>query len=124
MSIDRETFEQSSEEELEGLSTADTMLGFLGANEDRAFKAQEIARQTGVERATVSTALTRLKSRGLVEHKGTYWAITTDEERLQSHDGYARATTLFNEQFGPEDRDDWKEHAPNPPHPSRADDEK
>lgn len=118
MSIDRETFEQSSEEELKDLSTADHVLGFLGANDDRAFKTAEIARQTDIDKEAVSTALSRLKKRDLVDHKGTYWAVTTDEQRLNAHDGYARATKLFNEQFGEEDREEWKSHAPESPHPS------
>ncbi|APW98857.1 MarR family transcriptional regulator [Halobiforma lacisalsi AJ5] len=123
MSIDRETFERSSEEELEGLSTTDQVLGFLAANDDQAFKAQEIARQTGLNEGSVSTALSRLKNRDLVEHKGTYWAVTTDYRRLESYDGYARATALFNEQLGEEDGEAWKEHAPEDPHPSLRDDE-
>lgn len=124
MAIDRETFEESTEEELEDLSIADRVLGFLAAHDDQAFKAREIARRTGLDEGGVSTALTRLKDRDLVEHKGTYWAITTDDERLEAHDGYARATALFNEQFGAEDRAEWQAHAPEEPHPSRTEDER
>ena len=123
MSIDRETFERSSEEELEEVSSTDRVLGFLAVNDDRAYKATEIAAQLDLDEATVSTALTRLKKRDLVEHKGTYWAVTTDEDRLEAHDGYARATALFNRQFGPENRDEWTEHAPEEPHPSLIDEE-
>lgn len=123
MSIDRETFERSSEAELEDLSTTDQVLGFLAANDDRAFKAREIARRTELNVGAVSTALTRLKERNLVEHKGSYWAITADEQRLQSHDGYARATALFNDQFGEEDRDEWLASAPDQGHPSLRDDD-
>ena len=118
MSIDRKTFEQSSEGQLEDLSATNHVLGFLSANDDRAFKAREIARRTDLDEGSVSTALTRLKARDLVEHKGTYWAITSDEARLRDHDGYARATEVFNEQFGKEDRDEWKEHSPDDTHPS------
>lgn len=123
MSIDRETFERKSDAELEGLSTADRVLAFLAANDDRAFEASEITRRLDLDDGAVSTALSRLKQRDLVEHKGTYWAITTDERRLEDHDGYARATALFNEQLGTEDRDAWREHAPEEPHPSVAEDE-
>jgi len=49
MSIDRDTFENTSEEELEELSVPDQVLGFLAANENRAFKAREIASQIGVD---------------------------------------------------------------------------
>ena len=122
MSIDRETFERASGSELTELSTAEQVLGFLGANDDRAFKAAEIASRTELDPGAVSTALTRLKDRDLVEHKGTYWAITTDRRRLDEHEGYARATRLFNEHLGPEDRDEWAEHSPDEPHPSLRED--
>ena len=118
MSIDRDTFENTSEEELTDLSVPDQVLGFLAAHEERAFKAREIASQTGVDEGAVSTALSRLKDRGLVKHKATYWAVTGDTERLDGYSGYERATTLFNEQFGDEDKGSWREHAPDESHPS------
>jgi DNA-binding transcriptional ArsR family regulator len=121
MSIDRETFENASEDELEGLSTPDQVLRFLAAHEDRAFKAREIAAQVELDEGAVSTALSRLKERGIVEHKATYWAITTDDSRLEGYSGYERATALFNEQLGKEDKDAWREHAPDEPHPSVED---
>ncbi|WP_247731074.1 MarR family transcriptional regulator [Halovivax limisalsi] len=118
MSIDRETFERSDEAELADVSATEQVLGFLAVNDDRAFKASEIAARTELDDGTVSTSLTRLKRRELVEHKGTYWAITSDDDRLARYDGYERATALFNDQLGPEDRSEWAEHAPDEPHPS------
>jgi DNA-binding transcriptional ArsR family regulator len=118
MSIDRETFEDTNEEELEELSIPDQVLGFLAAHEDRAFKAREVASRVGVDEGAVSTALSRLKDRGLVEHKATYWAITDDTERLEGYSGYERATALFNEQLDEEQKEAWREHAPGEPHPS------
>jgi Mn-dependent DtxR family transcriptional regulator len=123
MSIDRETFENASEEELADLSVADQVLGFLAANEDHAFKAREIASQIGIEEGAVSTALSRLKDRDLVEHKATYWAITDDTERLDGYSRYERATALFNQQLGTEDKESWREHAPSEPHPSIEDEQ-
>lgn len=123
MSIDRETFENASEDELDGLSLPDRVLGFLVANDDRAFEASEIASQTGMEKSAVSTALSRLKDRNLVEHKATYWAVTEDEERLAGYSGYERATALFNEQLGEEDTNAWREHAADEQHPSIEDEE-
>lgn len=122
MSIDRKTFENASEEELAGLSVPDQVLGYLATHADRAFKAREVATQVGLDEGAVSTALSRLKERGLVEHKATYWAITEDAERLSNYDGYERATRLFNEQLGEEDADAWREHAPEDDHPSTQDD--
>jgi len=121
MSIDRDTFENTSEDELEDLSVPDRVLGFLAANEDRGFKAREIAAQIGIDEGAVSTALSRLKDRELVEHKATYWAITDDAERLDGYSGYERATTLFNDQLGAEDEHSWREHAPQELHPSVED---
>lgn len=118
MSIDRETFENASEEELREVSIPEQVLGFLLANRDRAFEAAEIADRTGLDRGAVGTALTRLKERELVEHRATYWAVTTEEERLRSHDGYVRATRALNEQLGAEDADEWRACAPDEPHPS------
>lgn len=111
MSIDRETFENTSEDELEELSIPDQVFGFLAAHDDRAFKAREITARVGVDEGAVSTALSRLKNRDLVEHKATYWAVTDDAERLEEHSGYERATALFNEQLSEEDKEAWCEHA-------------
>lgn len=123
MSIDRDTFENTSEDELADLSVPDQVLGFLAANEDRAFKAREIATQIGVDEGAVSTALSRLKDRGLVEHKATYWAVTDDAERLDGYSGYGRATALFNDQLGTEDKESWREHTPSERHPSLEDEQ-
>jgi DNA-binding transcriptional ArsR family regulator len=123
MSMDRDTFENTSEDELEELSVPDQVLGFLAANENRAFKAREIASQIGVDEGAVSTALSRLKDRGLVEHKATYWAVTDDAERLNGYSRYERATALFNDQLGAEDKDSWREHTPQGSHPSIKDEQ-
>ncbi|MEZ3115544.1 MarR family transcriptional regulator [Halobaculum sp. MBLA0147] len=114
MSIDRDTFENTSEDELGELSVPDRVLGFLAANRDRAFEAREVASQTGVDTGAVSTALSRLKDRDLVEHKATYWAVTDDAERLDGDGGYERATALFDEGLGAEDEQSWREHSPEP----------
>jgi len=118
MSIDRDTFENTSEDELADLSAPDQVLGFLATNKHRAFKAREIASRIELDEGTVSTALSRLKGRGFVEHKATYWAVTDDTERLEGYTGYERATALFNEHLGEENKESWRKHAPNEPHPS------
>jgi predicted transcriptional regulator len=123
MSIDRETFENASEESLEELSVPDQVLGFLATHAERAFKSREIASRIEVDNGAVSTALTRLKDRDLVEHKATYWAVTDDRERLEAYGGYERATALFNQQLGEEDRDAWREHTPDESHPSVEDEQ-
>ncbi|TKX72623.1 MarR family transcriptional regulator [Halorubrum sp. GN11_10-6_MGM] len=122
MSIDRETFDNASEDDLAELSAPQRVLGFLAAHDDRAFEAREIASRIDLEDGTVSTALSRLKERGLVEHKATYWAVSDDDDRLRAYDGYERATALFNDRLGGEDRESWRTHAPDEPHPSKTTD--
>ncbi len=123
MSIDRDTFENTSEDELAELSVPDRVLGFLAAHADQAFKAREIASRLEIDEGAVSTALSRLKNRDLVEHKATYWAVTDDAERLDGYSGHRRATELFNEQLGTEDEGAWREHAPQESHPSVRDEQ-
>lgn len=94
MSIDRDTFERASEDELADVSVPERVLGYLLANRDRAFKARD-----------------------LVEHKAAYWAVTDDEPRLRAYSGYERATALFNDRLGEEDEAAWRAHAPNDSYP-------
>lgn len=117
MSIDIETFEKTSEEELREMSNPERVLRFLVDNDDRAFKAAEIAGPTGVDRNSISTVLGRLAERDLVRHKGEYWAIG-DKDRLRSFGRYRRATERLNERYGEERREEWHEHAPDEPHPN------
>jgi hypothetical protein len=121
MSIDRERFENAAEEELRSASVPEQVLGFLVSNADQAFTAREISSRIDPGRDAISTALTRLKKRGLVEHKADYWAATRDEDRLREYEGYERATRLFKDQLGSENEDEWAEHAPDHPHPSKRD---
>jgi len=123
MSIDRETFEASSEQDLAELSATDRAFGFLLVNSNSAFTTQEIARRTEMDDDDAQTALGQLADRGLVANKGPYWAVTTDETRLADHDGYARATAVFNDQFGAEDREAWADCAPDESHPSLDEDD-
>jgi hypothetical protein len=51
MSIDRHTFDNSSEDELEELSVPGQVLGFLAYHDDRAFEAREIASRSTSTRA-------------------------------------------------------------------------
>lgn len=46
----------------------------------------------------------RLKDRELVEYKDTYWAITSETDRLHEYSGYERVTALFDEQLGDEEK--------------------
>ncbi|AEN05751.1 helix-turn-helix domain-containing protein [Halolamina sp.] len=118
MPIDIETFEQNSEFD-NGQTNAERILRFLARNNDRAFERNEIAEATGMNPNTVSAVLSRLKERGFVRHKPPYWAIADDTERLERYSGYERATALFNDRLGEEDKELWREHASDEPHPNQ-----
>lgn len=84
ISIDR--FEEDPVEVLdiaEGTHPA-RILRFLVEHDDQAFTQSEIAGGTDISRGSVGGALTRLEDRGLVRHRGRYWAIAEDD-RLASY---------------------------------------
>jgi predicted transcriptional regulator of viral defense system len=61
-----------------------TVLTFLAANDDQAFTQTEIHEATDIPQGSVGVVLSRLEERGLVRHRGRYWAIAADE-RLASY---------------------------------------
>jgi len=61
-----------------------TILTFLTANDEQAFTQTEIHEATDIPRGSVGVVLSRLEDRGLVRHRGRYWAIAEDE-RLASY---------------------------------------
>lgn len=108
MPIDIERFEHGSEEELRagGPTNAERVLAFLGSNPDQAYTPKEIHEETGVARGSVGVVLSRLEERGLVRHRGDYWAIADVEEidTTLTAMGTARAVT---ERLGSEDPEEW-----------------
>ncbi|WP_128477910.1 MarR family transcriptional regulator [Halorussus pelagicus] len=123
MSIDIDTFEEKSETELADMTNGERVLRFLAHNDDLAFKPAEIAEQVGVNKNSIGNVLRRLEDRELVRHKGPYWAITADEERLASFSAYFRTTSALDDRLGEEDPDEWAAHAPDEPHPNAERDE-
>ncbi|SER43397.1 MarR family transcriptional regulator [Natrinema salaciae] len=109
MSIDIEDFEERAPEEFEGPSNAERVLQFRYENREKAWKASTIADRADVNENSISTVLNRLKEQDLVRHKGSYWAITDDTERLRRAHQFYRTVQRFNELYGEEDRDQWTE---------------
>ena len=110
MPIDLEEFEESDEDNLTRETNADRVLRFLSKNPDKAFTQSEIRESTGVKRGSISVVLSRLEERGLVRHKGNYWAIC-DEDRLASEASFRETVRTANERFGEEDMEEWLGHA-------------
>lgn len=113
MPIDIDSFESASEERLGGgLSQPEQVLSFLASNADKAYRPVEIADATDIAENSINAVLTRLRKRELVRHRGNYWAITDDVDRLRSLTQYELATESLNELYGSEDPDEWVEHMP------------
>lgn len=108
MPIDIDRFEEGPPEKLRagGRTNAEEILAFLASSPDKAFTPKEIHEGTGVARGSVGVVLSRLEDRGLVRHRGDYWAIaeSADVEKTLSALQTARAAT---DRFGPEDPEEW-----------------
>jgi DNA-binding GntR family transcriptional regulator len=112
MPIDIETFESSPEDRLQhsGETNADRVMRFLAAHPNQAFTQSEIRDATGVKAGSISIVLSRLEGRGLVRHKGTYWALGEADD-VAAYASMLESTRAANDRFGEEDMDEWLEHA-------------
>ena len=101
-----------------GPSVPEQVVAYLHAHSDKAFTRSEIATAIEGDPNTVGTALTRLKERELVRHKGEYWAITDDESRVAAAYDLSRSSERLDEDDGGIDSAEWDAAAPDQPHPS------
>lgn len=108
MPIDIEEFESRDEGRLRagGPTNAEVLLAFLAAHDGQAFAPKELHEATGLPRGSVGVVLSRLADRGLVRHRGEYWAIDPDAgaDATLASLSTARAAT---ERLGEEDPDVW-----------------
>jgi predicted transcriptional regulator of viral defense system len=86
MPINIDRFEDESEDALtiEEGTQPHTILTLLSAQNEQAFTQTEIHEATDIPRGSVGVVLSRLEDRGLVRHRGRYWAIAEDD-RLASY---------------------------------------
>jgi DNA-binding IclR family transcriptional regulator len=86
MPINIDRFEGDPEDtlDIEEGTQPHTIFTFLAANNEQAFTQTEIHEGTDIPRGSVGVVLSRLEERGLVRHRGRYWAIAEDE-RLASY---------------------------------------
>lgn len=82
------------------------ILSFLAANDDKAFTQTELHEATDIPRGSVGAVLSRLEKRGLVRHRGRYWAITEDD-RLASYAAQeaASSSSTTDDYYGSEDEE-------------------
>jgi hypothetical protein len=76
MPITKRRFEQLRENGVPPETNAERIVGFLSQHREQAFKITEIHEGTGVKKGSVGPTLSRLTDRGVVEHRGNYWAIS------------------------------------------------
>ena len=105
----------------EGPSVPKQLITYLHKNRDTAFTRSEIATAIDEDPNTVGTALTRLKKRNLVRHRGQYWAITEDEQRVAAAYDLHNVSSQLDDADGGIDSEDWDAVAPDAPHPSEED---
>lgn len=95
-------------------NTTERVVLFLDESDGRAWKATTIADRLDLDTDAVSAILSRLKERDLVRHKGSYWTITDDRERLRAayrlHRHHKNADGQYGEErleeIQPEDADE------------------
>ncbi len=115
MSIDIDEFEEGTPDSWEEPTNAERVLAFLSDRSDRAWTQSAIAERAGVKRGSIGSVLARLEDRDLVRHKGRYWAITNDRERLRAAIDQHRITAALDERYGSERKSEWREHAADDP---------
>lgn len=92
INIDRFEEEPAAVLELRRDTQAHEIFQFLAENDDRAFTQTEIHEATDIKRGSVGAVLSRLEDRGLVRHKGRYWAVAEDD-RLASYAAQTNASS-------------------------------
>lgn len=93
INIDRLDDEPEDALNFEEGSQPTRILQFLAENDAQAFTQGEIHEATGINRGSVGGVLSRLEERGLVRHKGRYWAIAEDD-RLASYGAQTQASSV------------------------------
>jgi hypothetical protein len=96
-------------------TNADRILSFLRTNPETAFTQSEIAANTGVKTGSVGPTLVRLRERGRVDHRETYWRISDHEQSVDAAGEHA-AATLGEQEYADETPvlNEWEEHAVDP----------
>ena len=109
MPIDIESFEDNPEEELraEGRTNAERILAFLAGSPNQAFTPKEIHDATGIPRGSVGVVLSRLEDRGLVRHRGEYWAVGEDIEEIETTLSAMATARTATDRLGPEHPEEW-----------------
>ncbi|MEF8787108.1 MAG: MarR family transcriptional regulator [Haloarculaceae archaeon] len=118
MPISSDRFEDISSGDSKGPSpgtNAAIVLAFLRDHSDQAFTQSEIAAETDVKTGSVGPTLVRLRERGRVDHRGTYWRISDHDQSVEAATGHA-SNALAQRESDDEipSYEDWQEYAVDP----------
>lgn len=104
-------------------TTQGAIYHFLLQHADEAFRQREIVEAVDVPQGSVGPTLARLERRGVVEHRGRYWAVA-DAEHATASAGLLGAASADDVDGGFTDADvaAWMETAVDPA-PEHTDDE-
>ncbi|GAA0274423.1 helix-turn-helix domain-containing protein [Halobacterium noricense] len=102
----------------DGPTVPEQVIVYLYTHRDTAFTRSEIATAIDGDPNTVGTALTRLKERDLVRHRGQYWALAEDEQRVAAAYDLHSVSVRLDEADAGIDSEEWDAVAPDRPHPS------
>lgn len=91
-------------------TNAELVVRFLARHRSSAFKASELAEETGVNPNSIHPVLHRLEARGLVRHRAPYWALG-DPDALGEARRFGATAAYLDELLGPEDRETWLQAA-------------
>lgn len=112
MPIEVDEFEKAPENALE--IDRDTnqwrVAEFLLQHRNQAFTPKEIESRVDVPDGAIGVLLSRLEDRGVVRHRGKYWAIERDDS-LAALSAMTASTQALNEELGEEDLEEWAEQA-------------
>lgn len=96
-------------------TNAATILDILRRNADAAFTQSEIVDRTGVTAGSVGPTLVRLRERGRVDHRGTYWRISDHDRSVDAATAHGASTADSHEGPGASPPyEEWQEHAVDP----------
>ena len=109
INFDEDTASDDLENWLRPDSNSYLILSFLAAHPETGFTPTEIHDQVDIPMGSVGPTLQRLEDRGLVRHKGSYWAIASDD-RLAGLTS-TLATMQSMDDLGDRDDVDWEAEA-------------
>lgn len=89
-----------------GETNAERVVRFLAHNQDKAYKAVELAEATDIKQNSIHAVLNRLEERGLVRHREPYWAIG-DLAAVRDAMVFHSTAEFLDEELGPESREEW-----------------